>query len=307
MGGFVFAIFLFLVGLAGLLSIKYTKERWPTLVGAALVVLSVVLVLLSCINTVGPRQVGIPVSFGSIGADLQPGVHLLPPWVVVHTCSLGQQQSIMSDSPVTGDLNGHDGVNINGSDQGAAIADVSILYHFDPLRANQLYRKYACNADLIKTNLIRQATRGGVAQAAAKILSVDLRSNRAEIANDALPIINDDFKNDGIVVDNIVLSDIILSAPVQQAADSKLAAQQAAQQAEFNRQKAEKDAQTTAINAQAAAAANAAKTQSLSANVLCQNYIDALREIKPTTILSAGPCGSTSLGNVQIQVPPAGR
>ncbi|MDQ1356540.1 MAG: hypothetical protein QOF20_1806 [Acidimicrobiaceae bacterium] len=108
------------------------------------------------------------------------------------------------------------------------------------------------------------------------------------------------------MVDNIVISDIILSVPVQQAADSKLAAQQAAQQAEFNRQKAQKDAETTAINAQAAAAANAAKTQSLTPNVLCQNFIDALREIKPTTILSAGPCGATSTSSVQIQVP-AGR
>jgi regulator of protease activity HflC (stomatin/prohibitin superfamily) len=172
--------------------------------------------------------------------------------------------------------------------------------------ANQLYRKYACNSDLVKTNLIRQATRGGVAQAAAKILSVDLRSNRGQIAQDALPIINADFKDDGIVVDNIVISDIILSGPVQQAADSKLAAQQAAQQAEFNRQKAQKDAETTAINAQAAAAANAVKTQSLTPNVLCQNFIDALRDIKPTTILSAGPCGATSTSSVQIQVP-AGR
>jgi uncharacterized membrane protein YqiK len=108
------------------------------------------------------------------------------------------------------------------------------------------------------------------------------------------------------VVDNIVISGHYLSVPVQQAADSKLAAQQAAQQAEFNRQKAQKDAETTAINAQAAAAANAAKTQSLTPNVLCQNFIDALREIKPTTILSAGPCGATSTSSVQIQVP-AGR
>jgi len=108
-------------------------------------------------------------------------------------------------------------------------------------------------------------------------------------------------------VDNIVISDIVLSPPVQQAADSKLAAQQAAQQAEFNRQKAQKDAETTAINAQASAAANAAKTQSLSPNVLCQNYIDALREIKPTTILSAGPCGTTPASSLQIQVPAAGR
>jgi len=137
MGGFVFAIFLFLLGVGAVLANRagLTTERWPALAGFCVMTLGVVVLLFSCINTVGPREVGIPVSFGSVGADLQPGVHFLPPWVTVHACSLGQQQSIMSDQPVTGDVNGHDGVNINGSDQGAAIADVSILYHFDPIHA----------------------------------------------------------------------------------------------------------------------------------------------------------------------------
>lgn len=307
MGLLVLAVVFVLGGAAA--AVVGVTERVPParFLGAAAVIVGVLCFVFSFIKTVGAREVGIPVTFGSIGSDLQPGVHLLAPWTVVHSCSLGQQQSIMSDSPVTGDTNGHDGVNINGIDQGAAIADVSILYHFDPVHANNIYRKYACNAALVKQNLIRQATRGAVAQAAATIQSVDLRSNRAKIATDALPIINKDFENDGIVVDNVVISDIILSDPVQQAANAKLQAQQAAQQAQFTLQKAQVDKQTAETNAQAAAAANSAQAATLNPNILCQRWIDAMVQIKPTTILTAGPCGGTTTGSVLLQVPAAGK
>jgi regulator of protease activity HflC (stomatin/prohibitin superfamily) len=276
------------------------------ILGVVFLALFLLIGLTSSIQTVGARQVGIPETFGTLGDDLQPGLHLVAPWTVVHTCSLGQQQSIQSQTPTEGDREGNDGVNINGNDQGSGVADVSVLYHFDPAHAEQIYRRYACDPELVKSNLIRQATRSAIGSAAATFPSTDLKSNRAQISAKALDTLDRTLKGYGVLVDNIVISDITLSQATQAAADAKLAAQQAAEQAKLVLQKAQVDAQTARVNADAEKVANDAKNASLTAAVLCAQWIDALKVAKPSVVNTGGPCGGVSAGGsviVQTRTP----
>ena len=277
---------------------------WP--VSAVCGVLAILLLTLGSIKTVGAREVGIPVTFGSIGQDLQPGVHLVAPWTVVHSCPLGEQQSIQSASPTEGDTAGNDAVPVNGNDQGTAQANITILFHFNPQTARVVYRRYACDADLVKTNLIRQFAKNVVQDAASQYATTDLKTHRTEIGASAQTALEALVAPYGVQVDNVVVSDIILSQVAQDAADQKLQARQAAQQAQFHLQQAQIDAQTQKVQGEAAAAANAAKTASLTPQILCEDWINAIAQAKPSVVNSAGPCSSTTPGSQTIVQVPAG-
>jgi regulator of protease activity HflC (stomatin/prohibitin superfamily) len=287
---------------AGHVPAARSVSLWPAAVAAF--VLAVVLLGVGSIKTVGARQVGIPVTFGTIGNNLQPGVHLLAPWTQVHSCPLGEQQSIQSASPTEGDTQGNDAVPVNGNDQGTAQANLTILFHFDPQTAGLVYRKYACDPLLVKTNLIRQFAKNVVQDAASGYATTDLKTHRTEMGASAQKALEALVAPYGIQVDNVVVADIILSPVAQQAADQKLQAQQAAQQAQFHLQQAQIDAQTQKVQGEAASAANAAKTASLTPQILCEDWINAIATAKPSVVNSAGPCSSAaSSSQTIVQVP----
>lgn len=253
-------------------------------------VIAVIILILSSIATVGARSVGIPVTLGSIGSDMQPGVHLKPPWTNVTSCSLAEQQSIQNADPKTGDALYDQSVPISGSDQGAAEASVTFYYHINKESAGLLYRAYACNPGLIKDNLVAQQVRQAVAQASTAYPSVDLRSYRTQIGAAALKALTPELSKYGVVADSVTISDLTLADNVQTAANSKLAAQQAAQQAQFTLQQAQVEAQTAKVRADAAQVANNAQSVSLTPAVLCQQWIQAIATAKSSVISSGGPC-----------------
>jgi regulator of protease activity HflC (stomatin/prohibitin superfamily) len=271
---------------------EYNLRPWGILPG----LLAVLLFVFSLVHSVGAREVGIPVTLGHVGADLQPGVHFLAPWTTIHSCSLAQQQSIQTQAATEGDAKGNDGIPFNGSDQGSGIADTTVLYHFDPTHADTIYRKYGCDADLVKQNLIRQALKGAVPQATAQFASLDVKNNRPQIQHAIESILNADFAGDGIIVDNVVLSGLQLSAATQQAADAKLAAQQAAQTAQFHLQQANVDLQTAQVQASARQKANQTESASLSPAILCDHWINAIAQSKITVLSTNGPCGAVPAG-----------
>lgn len=309
MAALVFAVILVVVGVGLALFGKYTDYndndrvysfRWTAVIPFFLAFLFLVWAMY---QPVGAREVGIPETFGHLGADLQPGAHFVAPWTNVHKCSLAQQQTIMTQAPTEGDKQGGDGIAVNGNDQGQGTADVTIIYHFDSKQAFDLYKRYGCDEDRIKANLMRPTAKNVIPALAANYPSLDLKAKRADISKAAEPLLDQILNPNGIDVDNVLISELTLSQPTQQAADAKLAAQQAAQKAEFARQQAETDAKTQQIQAAAAQQANNAKSTSLSPAILCQNWIDMLAVAKPTEIFVNGPCSAAqaSLGGVIIQ------
>jgi len=239
--------------------------------------------------------------------DLQPGVHLVAPWTNVHICSSALQQTIMSSNASEGDKVGNDAVPVSGKDNGSATANVSLNYSIDRFRSRAVYRAYACNNETLKENFIRQRVRSAVSVAATQFGTADLRAHKLEVGKGATDILRPVFQAAGLNLDNVVVSDVILSPQAQQAADAKLSAEQAAQQAQFALQKAQIDAQTQKVNADAEAAANTARQVTLTPAILCQQWIDMLKEAKPQTLLVSGPCGASAATAGTILQIPAGK
>ena len=292
-----------LLAVAGLAVLRPARAA---LYAAGLVVLAVLCAFGSVYRSVGAREVGIPVSFGHVGADLQPGAHFVAPWVQVTTCPLTEQQSIQNADPATGDAMYDQSVPVSGSDQGSATADVTLLYHVNAADAGTVYRLYACNMSAVRQNLVAQRVRSDVATAATGFVSVDLKSDRPQIESVALSQLRTDLAPFGLTVDTVTIGDLKLAANVQQQADAKLAAQQNAETQQVNQQAAKTQAQTAVITAQGQQQANAAQQQSLTPQVLCEQFIQALASSKVSVLNTAGPCGGTSAPSatgVVVQAP----
>lgn len=258
-------------------------------------VLALIFGFISVYRSVGAREVGIPVSFGSIGSDLQSGIYIVAPWTTVTKCPLSEEQSIQNADPHSGDAVYNQSVPISGSDQGGATADVSFYYHINRQDAGAIYRSYACNTTKIKDNLVAQQVRSAVGTAATQFISVDLKSHRADIEVAALTGLRSSLTSFGLTSDKVVIADLILNPNVQNAANAKLAAQQSAQTATFKLQQAQVDAQTAVVQAQGQQNANTAKQLSLTPNVLCSDLINALGSpnSRITVLNTLGPCGGT--------------
>jgi len=255
-------------------------------------VLAVLCLFFSVYRSVGAREVGIPVTFGSVGGDLQSGVHFVAPWTQVTTCPLSEEQSIQNADPRTGDALANQSIPVSGSDQGGATADVTFFYHINRVDAGAIYRAYACDTTAVKAKLVAQNVRSALGSATTGFVSVDLKSHRGDIEAKALSLLRSSLTNFGITSDKVVIGDLILAPNVQDAANAKLAAQQAAQTAQFKLQQAQVDQQTAVVTANGEKAANDAKQQSLTQQILCQDFINALTnpQNKLTVLTNTGPC-----------------
>jgi regulator of protease activity HflC (stomatin/prohibitin superfamily) len=135
----VFAIIILLAGI-GLWSVRWTPKgetapyRLPLLVRLLPLVLAVLLVVASCITTVGTKDVGVVTTFGRpTGRDLENGLHLKWPWQKVNELD----GAINPDSYV-----GSHCINVRIGDSTTACVEGTIRWRIVPTQASVLYQDY---------------------------------------------------------------------------------------------------------------------------------------------------------------------
>jgi regulator of protease activity HflC (stomatin/prohibitin superfamily) len=260
--------------------------------GVGLLLVAVLMAAGSTIRDVGAREVGVPVTFGHIGADMPSGIHFANPFTKVTTCPVSQQADIQNAAATSGSSSANEAVAISGSDAGLATADVTVLYNITDAGADTAYIKYKCNIGLIQSNLVAQLTRSAVAQASTAYLTIDLRSDRTAIQDAAKKALTTELAPDGIAIDQVTIGDLILTQPVQDAAQQQLLAQQGVVTAGYAKKKAVIDAQTAVIKAQGVAAAQKAQQASNTPQALCAATIQAVAAAHPSVISSWGVCST---------------
>jgi regulator of protease activity HflC (stomatin/prohibitin superfamily) len=135
----VFALVVVLAGI-GLTTVRWTPKgqaaprRLPVLVLVLPYVLAVLLVIGSCITTVGTKDVGVVTTFGRpTGRDLENGLHAKWPWQKVNELD----GAINPDSYV-----GDSCVNVRIGDSTTACVDGTIRWRIVPSQASVLYQDY---------------------------------------------------------------------------------------------------------------------------------------------------------------------
>lgn len=229
------------------------------------------------------------------GSESNPGFHLSSPFDDIITYStrnnvisfMGDEAENYNDGNATGPK-----VSCNDASGTSFEADVQVNYSLDPSYAEQLYIDYGTqenHAQYVVAVDVRSVTR----EVAGKMQTLALLTDRGSFTSSLQEALAQKWEGKGIVIEQVSVQGI----RYPQSITDRYAEAQASEIMKakaLNEQESRKvEAETRVIEAQGIAEANRVLAESLSAEVLAQNYIDALKEIGANGNLVVVPEGSS--------------
>jgi regulator of protease activity HflC (stomatin/prohibitin superfamily) len=156
-------------------------------------------------------------------------------------------------------------------------AEITLLYHIDPARAQTIYTQFGRNyEEIIVLSNFRATAREISARYSAKELYATERLKIEKAIFDELSM---HIEDKGFVVDAVLLKDIDLPDQMMKAIENKVTAEQASLQMEFVIEKQRKEAERMIIEATAVKQAQDIINSSLTDKQLQYNQIEALRSL----------------------------
>jgi len=227
------------------------SRRWDRLAftaGAAIALY----VLTTTVQVVAPGTVGVPVTFGRTGEQLQPGIHLTVPFTRITEISTRTSQYTMSATKGEGDRSGaDDSVDVLGRDGAAGRVDSTVLYTIDPKRAVDVYLGVGTDY-LLK--VVRPSARTCIRSEFTGFDMVEaVTSSWSELEGLVSQCMTEKLEPYGLLLEDFQLREVDLADQVQSAIDAKVAAQQDAERQVFELSKARQAAEITRVEAMATA------------------------------------------------------
>lgn len=209
---------------------KFPQVRW-----FLAIVVIVATVAISTAKIVPPGNVGVLVLLGRVYGTIPEGVHLVNPLASMEVMSVRTKEVFEhAEAP------SKEGLNV--------VLEVSCLYHLIPSKADQVYRNIGLNFEEI---VVKPQFRAAIRDNTVKHESKDLyTSGREMITNEIYAELASDLKARGIEVEKILLRRVQLPKMVEEAINSKLAADQEAQRMQFVLAKERQEADRKRIEAQ---------------------------------------------------------
>ena len=217
--------------------------------------------------TVPAQHVGVLETFGKVLDETWgPGLHGWAPWTGVHRINCRTNQIEERTSTPTS--------------EGLVVGlDVSIVYHAEPVAAKELYARYGGLEGMV-SNVLQPEFRSVIRDVTADFNAVDLYSGRREeVSRKMLDDMRERMKERGVFIEAILLRNIELPAQVANAVETKLAADQQAQQMEFVLRKEQKEAERKRIEAQGIADFQRIVTAGISPALLTWKGIEATEKL----------------------------
>ncbi|MFF3499918.1 prohibitin family protein [Streptomyces sp. NPDC003247] len=261
-------------------------------IGAAISAVAGVLAgVFSCVHVVSAYEVGVPVTFGGVGAPLTSGIQLKSPFTEVTT---------FSTRPVDLDLNDKDTVEVRSSQGGVLYADVTVKWAVVPAKAVALYR-LAGSEEGVEERLVLPDSREIIRNVFAQHTSEEgYASAREQIGSEIAALIKARLAPRGIDVTVVNLRNVKPSAELQKQIDKKIQQEQATERAVEAQRTATAEAERKRIEAEGTAAANKILERSLTDKVLYNQCLTAYREAAKANPVYAVPCGTDSDGTPVI-------
>ncbi|MFB7738794.1 prohibitin family protein [Streptomyces sp. NPDC056112] len=250
--------------------------------GAALLG-SVLCGIASTVYVVSAYEVGVPVTFGRVGAPMTSGMHLKGPFTDV---------TPFSTRPVDLNLSDKDVVEVRSSQGGVMYAEVTVKWAVIPDKAGELYR-LAGSEDAIQQRLVFPDSREIVRNVFARYTSEQgYASAREKINAEIDKLIKERLAPRGIDITAVNLRNVRPSDALQKQIDRKIQQKEATERAAEATRTAEEEAKRRKIEAEGIARANKILNDSLTDKVLTNQCIDAYREAAKENPVYAVPCGS---------------
>lgn len=230
-----------------------------------------------------------------VGSSTEPGFHGVSPFDDVITYSTRNNViSFVSEQEEKYDNGGATGPSVACNDSGGANfeVDIQVNYSLDPTYAETLYTNYGSQENFVQYVVavdIRSITR----EIAGKFNTITLLTDRGSFTTALQEALANKWSGNGITIEQVSVQ----SVRYPESITSKYAEAQAAEieksKAKAQQETAKVEAETAVIIAQGQADANAVLSQSLTEEILTQQYIEALSEIGANGNLVIVPEGST--------------
>lgn len=258
---------------------EQTSYAWmiaPVFIGIALIIPA-------CLYTQDIGEAVVLKNFGGslAGYTTEAGFHVKAPWQDATSWDIRNRLiNFYRDAEYTYDNGSYSGatVTINDSSGTKADCDVQVIYSINPDAVQQLYADYG-NQEAYVSSYVSNDVRQTVRDCAGQFSTIQLLTNKEEFANAIMETLGNNWADSGVVVESVQVQDIRYADSITEAYAAAQSAQ-VEQTAATNRQETARiEAETKVIESQGEADANAILTQSLTPEVLQQNYYDTLREI----------------------------
>lgn len=295
---FIVACILFLMAI-GVFVIRAKQDEDPKLpiaVPGLTLALSLVLAGSQCVYTQDIGEAIVLRNFGGslAGYTADAGIHFKAPWQDALDWDIRNRLiNFYRDAEYTYDNGSYSGaaVTINDSSGTKADCDVQVIYSINPDAVEQLYADYGTQEAYVSSyvsNDVRQTTR----DCAGQFTTIQLLTDKEAFAKSIQDTLSERWAESGVVVESVSVQDIRYADSIT---DAYAAAQsaQVEQQAATNKQETARiEGDTKVIEAQKEAEANQTLTQSLTDEVLQQQYIEALKSAADNGSLIVVPEGS---------------
>lgn len=198
-------------------------------------VVMALLFLMFCFRVVSVGQVGIITRFGRVTREVQGGIVIKAPWPIEHISkmnikTLKEQQNAAAAS----------------KDLQTVSTTVALNYHLTPKDAKTVYMDVGTNyADIVIDPIIQESVKSVTAEYNAE----DLIGKRAEVEATLTNRLVSKLTDRGITIDNVSLTNFQFSSAFDQAIEQKQAAQQLAQKAQYDLQRAQQEAKAQDVQA----------------------------------------------------------
>ena len=257
-----------------------TNRYGNTAIGTIVIIIAAVIVMgLFSVRFVNVGEVGVLHTFGVVDPVPRPeGLLVKAPWASLETLSVRTQQLTMSSRSEDSSPSATDQTVRTLTSEGLSVGlDITTLYRLQFAQAPDVFQKIGPNyVEIVVRPAIRDAIRDVVGEFQAEALYTTARTEVSEKIENQLQSI---LSERGVLVENVLLRDVSLPQQITTAIERKLAAEQAIETRRFQVQEAEQEAQRKVEEATGIAQANRLINASLTAAVLQDKYIQALRDI----------------------------
>ena len=220
---------------------------------------------------VPPQHVGVLESFGKVyDTTWGPGLHPWAPWFGVHRINCRTLQTEEQTTTPTG--------------EGLLVGlDVSVVYHADPEKAAVTFGRYG-GLDGLEANVLVPEFRSMIRDITAGFNTVDLYSGRRqEVSEKMISELRKRMEGRGVTIEAVLLRNVELPKQVSDAVETKLAADQKAQQMEFVLRKEEREADRKRIEARGIADFQRIVTAGITPGLLTWKGIEATEKLAEST------------------------
>lgn len=227
---------------------------------AGVILILGILLLFGSVRTVKSGQVGIRVRFGKVvNVEMQEGINLkMPFFEKIVKINIQVQKAELTTSSASKDL----------QDVSMGIA---VNYRVDGKKATSLYKNVGKKYEEI---ILQPAIQESIKAVTSQYTAEELITNRSEVSKKCMETLNNKVKSYGLMIDNFNIINFNFSAEFNKAIEEKQVAEQKVLTAKQELEKEKIEAEKKLVKAEAEKKANELLRQTLTDEVLMQQFIE---------------------------------